>query len=102
MNRQKTDPTNPSGCDITERSATLVTFVQLAQCSPHTQTVGPLHSLAVPQHKAPIMSKPLQQPFCGLGSNPPVVNRLDQHALPLHVASEAAPICTKCVRMLQF
>ena len=57
--------------------------------SPHTQTVGPLHSLTVPQQKAALTSKRLQQRLCGLASNSPVVNRLHQHPLILHVTSEA-------------
>lgn len=58
--------------------------------SPHTQTEGPLHCLAVSQQKAAIMSVPLQQPFCGLASNSPVVDGPDQRPFPFHVDSEAA------------
>lgn len=62
----------------------------VTRSSPHTQTVGPLQSLAVSQQKTALMSEPLQQPLRGLASNTPIVNRPDQRPLPVHVASVAA------------
>lgn len=62
--------------------------------SPHTQAVGPLHRLAVSQQKAALTSKSFQQPLRGLASYSAVVNSLDLHPLPLHVASVAgAHLC---------
>lgn len=61
----------------------------LTRSSPHTQTVGSLHRLTVSQQKAALMSKPLQQPLCGLASNSPIINGPEQRVFPLHVASEA-------------
>lgn len=65
----------------------LVTLYTPTHSSPHTQTIGPLHCLAVSQQKAAVMSKHLHQPLRGLASNPPVINRTDERTLLLHVAS---------------
>lgn len=56
----------------------------------HTQTQGPAHRLTVPEQKAAILSKPLQQSLGGLTPNPAVVDGADQPPLALHVSSETA------------
>lgn len=68
--------------------------------SPHAQTEGSLHSLALSQQKAALVSKPLQQQLCGLASNPSIVDRPNQHPLLLHVARDRH-WCAEYVRVRQ-
>lgn len=60
-----------------------------AYTSPHTQTEGPRHRLAVSQQKAAVLSKHLQQLLRDFAPNSAVVDGANEDPIRLHVASEA-------------